>query len=34
KKLLSGFISFHVDVKNLRSLSFLESIEREVDNNQ
>ena len=34
KKLLSGFISFHVDVKNLRSLSFLESIEREVNSNQ
>ena len=29
KKILSGFISFHVDVKNLRSLRFLESIESE-----
>jgi DNA repair protein RecO (recombination protein O) len=29
KRLLSGFISFHVDVKNLRSLRFLESIESE-----
>ena len=27
KKILSGFISYHVDAKNLRSLSFLESIE-------
>jgi DNA repair protein RecO (recombination protein O) len=29
KKLLSGFIAFHIDAKNLRSLSFLESIETE-----
>lgn len=29
KKILSGFLSFHVDMKNLRSLNFLESIEKE-----
>jgi len=28
-KILSGFIAFHMDVKNLRSLSFLESIKAE-----
>ena len=28
-KILSGFIAFHMDVKNLRSLSFLESIKSE-----
>jgi len=29
KKILSSFISFHTEIKNLRSLSFLESIESE-----
>lgn len=29
KKVLLGFLSFHMDLKNLRSLGFLESIEKE-----
>ncbi|MGB9596338.1 MAG: DNA repair protein RecO, partial [Candidatus Poribacteria bacterium] len=29
KKILSGFLSFHLDMKNLRSLSFLESVEKD-----
>lgn len=29
KKILSGFISFHIDIESLHSLSFLESITRE-----
>ncbi|HGE73078.1 TPA: DNA repair protein RecO [Candidatus Poribacteria bacterium] len=29
KKILMGFLSFHVDMKNLRSLGFLESMEKD-----
>ncbi len=29
KKILSGFLAFHLDTKNLHSLNFLESIEKE-----